>query len=65
MAQNRKSLRETMAARPEHTGKEPVERIDEATREAIARESAERYRRFVAKLNKTSDREIERALHRA
>jgi hypothetical protein len=50
------------------TGAEPmktgVEQVDEATRASVARESAESYRNFVAKLNRTSDSEIERALQR-
>jgi|GEM_PF-4042177 hypothetical protein len=37
-------------------------RSDAAEREAIVRESAIRYRRFVADVNRTSDSEMERAL---
>ena len=36
--------------------------VDAAMREAIARQSADRYRREIANINRTSDSEMERAL---
>jgi hypothetical protein len=36
--------------------------IDDATRETVARQSADRYRREIANINQSSDREIDRAL---
>jgi hypothetical protein len=60
MAQDRKSLQEAMAESP-HRGQAPPP-MDQAIREAIARESADRYQQFVAKLNRTSDSEMDQAL---
>ena len=41
-----------------------VQRMDEATRAAILCEGNERYRKFMSELNRTSDKEIDRALQR-
>jgi hypothetical protein len=59
MAVQRKSLQEVpdLPAQPVTPPK-----MDEATRDAIIRESADRYQRFVEELNRASDSEIERAL---
>ena len=62
MTQDRKSLNEAMAQSPSSDREQTPPRMDQATREAIARESADRYRKFVAKLNRTSDGEIDQAL---
>jgi hypothetical protein len=63
MAKEVKSLREAMEASGERQqGKVQVSRSDAAEREAIARESAIRYRHFVADINRTGDSEMERAL---
>jgi hypothetical protein len=61
MTQDRKSLNEAMAESPSNREQAPSP-MDQATREGIARESAERYRKFVAKLNRTRDGEIDQAL---
>jgi hypothetical protein len=55
MTQDRKSLNEAMAESPSNREQAPSP-MDQATREA------ERYRKFVAKLNRTSDGEIDQAL---
>lgn len=62
MAQNRKSLREALARTAQRPEKEVSRPDDKAAREAIARESSVRYRDFVSVLNRTRDREIEKAL---
>ena len=61
MTHDQKSLNEAMAQSPSDREQAPP-RMDQATREAIARESADRYQKFVTKLNRTSDGEIDQAL---
>jgi hypothetical protein len=59
-----------MAKTQSHEKSDPPERQDDpltndaATREAIARQSAERYRQEIVNINRTSDSEMERALSR-
>jgi hypothetical protein len=60
MTKEKRSLKEAIAARPDQPLGKPA--VDAATREAIARQSADRYRREIANINRTSDSEMERAL---
>lgn len=66
MATRQMSLRDAVAdALPRVEPDAPTRRLDRATSEAIARESATRYREHVTELNRAREREIERALRRA
>jgi hypothetical protein len=60
MTKEKRSLKEAIAALPDQPRDKPA--VDAATREAIARQSADRYRREIANINRTSDSEMERAL---
>jgi hypothetical protein len=56
----KETLRRELSAREAGPQKrEPV--IDDATRETVARQSAERYRREIADVNRSSDRDMDRA----
>jgi hypothetical protein len=58
---DKQSLRREMFGREtEPTKRKPS--IDAQTRETVARQSAERYRREIADINHSSDREVDRAL---
>jgi hypothetical protein len=60
MTKEKRSLKEAIAAHPDQPRDNRT--VDAAAREAIARQSADRYRREIAKINRTSDSEMERAL---
>lgn len=66
MAQDWKALKEAAAMDHNRAAVEPHQtESDRAAREAVSRESSDRYRNFVEQLNRMGDREIERALQRA
>ncbi len=65
MAQNWKALKQAAAMNRDRSASEPRQSDeDRAAREAVARESSDRYRNFVEQLNRMGEREIERALQR-
>jgi hypothetical protein len=62
MTEEKKSLREAIAARSRRTKSEIVPSIEDPEVRAVTAESAERYRRVVADINRTSESEMHRAL---
>ena len=65
MATDRTPFRDAVAnseSRPEKGRARPNANADKATRDMIARESATKYRSAMFDLNRSSDREIDRAL---
>lgn len=62
MAQTLREALASTASQPEKPAPRPA---DKAVQEAVARESAQRYRRLVSELNRSRDSDIERALQRA
>jgi hypothetical protein len=64
MTDEKTSLREAIAARPERTRSEITPSVDDPEIRAVAAESAERYRRAVADINRTGESEMDRALMR-
>jgi hypothetical protein len=59
-----KTLRDVLASTASRPKSDTLRVVDEAAREAIARESSARYRRLVAELNRSRDTDIDRALRR-
>lgn len=68
MANKRRTVKEAMAARPVDldSGASPRPAVDEQSgkENEIVRESSGRYRDAVVKLNRMSDRDLDRALRR-
>jgi hypothetical protein len=64
MAEEKTSLREAIAARLERTRSDAAPSVDDPEIKAVAAESAERYRRAVADINRTRESEMDRALLR-
>ena len=65
MATDRKPFRDAVAnseTRPKKDDVLPNAKADKATRDVIARESSTKYRSAMFDLNRSSDREIDRAL---
>jgi hypothetical protein len=65
MTEEKTSLREAIAARPERTRSEAAPSSNEPEIEAVAVESAECYKRVVADINRAGESEMDRALLRS
>jgi hypothetical protein len=65
MTEEKTSLREAIAARPRRPRSDIAPSVDDPEIRAVTVESAERYRRMVADINRTSESEMDRALLRS